>query len=261
MGFLRNSSVQIRLKRLIAFTLAEVLITLGIIGIVAAITIPTLMNSYQKQQYATSLKKVYTNVNQVLKQLAADNGCVDDLRCTGIFDEFTSNDYMGSKIVSYFKTARDCGTNTGCFAGKVSTYIDGSGTRDDAYKNSNNYKFTTMDGMNFSIYNDYSSCGNGMSRNVTRDMQQICAYLFVDVNGDKGPNNFGRDIFYFYITNGRGPWLYPAGGIDDDDNGPWDDQDRDGTIDAPSAWACSASNPYGMECSGRIIDENWQMNY
>ncbi|MBP7212243.1 prepilin-type N-terminal cleavage/methylation domain-containing protein, partial [bacterium] len=48
-----------------AFTLAEVLITLGIIGIVAALTIPTLMNKSQKQQTVTALKKSYSTFSQV----------------------------------------------------------------------------------------------------------------------------------------------------------------------------------------------------
>ena len=42
------------------FTLAEVLITLGIIGVVAAMTIPTLMAKFEKQQYVTQLKETYT---------------------------------------------------------------------------------------------------------------------------------------------------------------------------------------------------------
>lgn len=50
-----------------AFTLAEVLITLGIIGVVAAMTLPTLINSYKKQQTVTHLQKVYTSLNQALR--------------------------------------------------------------------------------------------------------------------------------------------------------------------------------------------------
>lgn len=49
-----------------AFTLAEVLIVLVTIGIIAAITIPNLINNYQKTQYVTKLKKAYANFNRVL---------------------------------------------------------------------------------------------------------------------------------------------------------------------------------------------------
>ena len=57
-----------------AFTLAEVLITLGIIGIVAAMTIPNLITNYQKKQTALEVKKAYTELNQILKMAIADYG-------------------------------------------------------------------------------------------------------------------------------------------------------------------------------------------
>ena len=56
-----------------AFTLAEVLITLGIIGIVAAMTLPSVIGNYQKVQTISQLKKVYTTLNQAFKRSEADN--------------------------------------------------------------------------------------------------------------------------------------------------------------------------------------------
>ena len=56
------------------FTLAEVLITLGIIGVVAAMTIPTLMTKYAKQRTETQLVKFYSMMNQTLRMSVADNG-------------------------------------------------------------------------------------------------------------------------------------------------------------------------------------------
>lgn len=57
-----------------AFTLAEVLITLGIIGVVAAMTIPTLIANYQKKQTALGVKKAYTELNQIVRMATADYG-------------------------------------------------------------------------------------------------------------------------------------------------------------------------------------------
>ncbi len=57
-----------------AFTLSEVLITLGIIGVVAAVTLPTLIANYQKQSTVNKIKKFYTNINQVLQMAIIDNG-------------------------------------------------------------------------------------------------------------------------------------------------------------------------------------------
>ena len=50
------------------FTLAEVLVTLGIIGVVSAMTVPTLMQNYQRQSYVTQLHKVYNEVSQAMVQ-------------------------------------------------------------------------------------------------------------------------------------------------------------------------------------------------
>ena len=70
--YLKWSSLK-ALKRQ-GFTLAEVLITLGIIGIVAAMTIPGLITKYQKQVAATQLKKIFSTLNQVMLRIADDPG-------------------------------------------------------------------------------------------------------------------------------------------------------------------------------------------
>lgn len=61
-------------KRLKSFTLSEVLITLGIIGIVASFTIPTLVNNSLKEQTVNKLKKFYTEQLQAIKLSELDNG-------------------------------------------------------------------------------------------------------------------------------------------------------------------------------------------
>ena len=61
-------------SRKIAFTLAEVLITLGIIGVVAALTIPTLMANHRRQVAETRLEKFYTTINQAVKMAEVDYG-------------------------------------------------------------------------------------------------------------------------------------------------------------------------------------------
>ena len=68
-----NTGVTGQMPRL-GFTLAEVLITLGIVGVVAALTIPNLISNYKKLVVETQLKKTYTILNQVVKRSEADNG-------------------------------------------------------------------------------------------------------------------------------------------------------------------------------------------
>ena len=73
------------------FTLAEVLITLGIIGVVAAMTIPILMTAYQKKQTVTRLKRAYSIVQQSIRLSEDENGEVEswDTKLNG--DEFFKN--------------------------------------------------------------------------------------------------------------------------------------------------------------------------
>src|SRR5574344_3080672 len=71
-----------------AFTLAEVLIVLGIIGIVASMTIPTLMNKVAKQEYVAGLKKFYSTQMNGWAQLLADEG-VQQLEDTSLWQNMT----------------------------------------------------------------------------------------------------------------------------------------------------------------------------
>src|SRR5574344_762048 len=72
-----------------AFTLAEVLIVLGIIGIVASMTIPTLMNKVAKQEYVAGLKKFYSTQMNGWAQLLADEG-VQQLGDTSLWQNMPS---------------------------------------------------------------------------------------------------------------------------------------------------------------------------
>lgn len=234
------------------FTIAEVLITLAIIGIVATLTIPGLISNYQKTVWATQLKKDYILVNQALIELADDYGCNGDLKCTQLFDENTSYNKFGDEFVKYFKVSKNCRTDhTNCFSDAVIMCIDGSESCSPKQNwNVAGYQFITLDGsaIQTQVYNwncrQYSSITSG-------NLSQWCGNLDIDVNGPKGPNILGRDIFSFYITNGKGPAIYPENG---NEAGGW------------QAGGCGYTRNgytylYGQPCAARIMDEDWQMKY
>ena len=62
-----------------AFTLAEVLITLGIIGIVAAMTIPVIVGNYKKHKNIVTLKKAYADIQRLFLDFKIDTKCFDNL--------------------------------------------------------------------------------------------------------------------------------------------------------------------------------------
>ncbi len=229
------------------FTLAEVLITLGIIGIVAAMTIPTLVNNYQKQEYVTALKKFYTTTNTALKAMAADNGCPGDLSCmkeTGTYE-------LENQFASYFKVAKNCQKSivAGCFTTETPDHYEPTSGESVAHlANGYLYTFSTLDGMSVAA-DIYDNC---TSSSPSGPFKSLCGRIIVDINGPKVPNRYGRDTFMFYLTNGTGPMLYPEGGqIANGIGESWWKNDN----------GCTSTNTKGTACAGRIIEEGWQMNY
>lgn len=67
------------MKKQNAFTLAEVLITLGIIGVVAALTLPALIQNYQDKVMVSQAKKTYSNFSNVLNLMKSQVGASDYL--------------------------------------------------------------------------------------------------------------------------------------------------------------------------------------
>ena len=237
-----------------AFTLSEVLITLGVIGIVAAMGIPALVNNYQKREYVSRFKKVYSQLNEVLVGMANDGGCIGDLACTGFMHH--GQNYLGDEISKRFKIYKNCGPakQKGCWPTSVNLNYDGSGATAnlDDYAD---YKIITADGFSIMINVYGDDCKQKWWTNSrTKHMQKYCGYVFIDVNGLKKPNYLGRDIFRVAITNNPTVGLYPAGGLDDRTDGVdrwWNGSNK----------SCYEGNKAGMYCAGRVIEEGWEMNY
>jgi len=233
------------------FTLAEVLITLGIIGVVAAMTIPTLVASYQKTAYVTSLKKFYSTMTSALKQYSNDMGCPGDLSCTGLFGgavRATVHANIRDALRPYFKTVKDCGTATaqGCFPGTLTMDSTGSQSLDW----SDGFKFITLDGMSV-IITDYYTGDNCDANSGSGALKAVCGTIYVDVNGPlKKPNQSSRDVFEFDITNSGD--LYPHGGHNYSNSAfRWDGGNKTG-------FDCTI---WGYGCAGRVMEDGWQMNY
>ena len=178
-----------------AFTLAEVLITLGIIGIVAAMTLPSLVGKYQKKVTVERLKKVYTVLSQAVLMSVKDHEAIEYWNF-----ELSSQEFMDTYLKPYFQN--------------IASEI----TSSDTAKNSK--KYALADGTTFSGW---------MFKNPNPANHDITTFyrLEVDINGEQKPNLAGRDIFYYYIFpiksnffNGGqgniaykvpGPGLYPDG--------------------------------------------------
>lgn len=245
-----------------AFTLAEVLIVIGIIGVIAEMTIPPLVANFQKQVYVTKLKKSYTEVNQALKQMALNNGCPDDLKCSGLFAIGTNNTTFGDELTKYFKVVKNCGTSTDCWNNHINANYDGSSGTFYDMTTWGYYSFITVDGISFLVVNNaYAGPSNADCSNVfLSDLgyrSQVCGMIYIDVNGLKGPNYYGRDIFDFFITNGKGALLYPEGGADGNTSNEWWNTGNNNRCSSTS----NVNDKWGAYCTGRVIEKGWTMDY
>ncbi len=224
-----------------AFTLAEVLITLGIIGVVAALTLPTLIQNHQKQVYVTQLKKAYSTLNNAINNLAAQQGvtewsqidwgadsnevCGEETKffdcmgnylfsCSNCTTEVQSLKFLANqmKAVKYKPVGRDC---------SAEFYYSSVG---DSFCKASTV-WITPDGMTFLfLVGSYTMA-------------------YIDVNGTaKGPNIGGRDVFLLFAVNGNK--LTPDGIL---------------SSQADEWKNCSATN-LSTSCTAKVLIEG-KMNY
>lgn len=171
-----------------AFTLAETLITLGIVGVVVAITIPTLIANYQKQVFANKLAQTYSILNQAIDMAITEHGEPknwewDEKYDSGIRDIKWVNKYL----YPYLKGQK----------------IPGEQRLPTQYV----YTYETLDGTEYNgtgrIHVEYVM-NNGTvltSRGGGYDWSDDpWVWLEIDLNGKNGPNVKGKDIFnlFFY---------------------------------------------------------------
>ena len=214
-----------------AFTLAEVLITLGIIGVVAALTLPTLIQNHQKQVCVTQLKKAYSNISNAYNQIANDEGVTEWSQTC--FTDWTGNNNCLHKLAKQMKAINTKDFGVTCSADWCSAALSAN-TSSTFYETDG--MLVTSDGMVYIF-----ACGTLLST------------IIVDVNGVKGPNKAGRDVFEFKQKATSG---YDA-------NGHWvvsyyNSLEPIGT-DSDEWKNCSATN-LSTDCTAKVLIEG-KMNY
>ncbi len=184
------------------FTLAEVLITLGIIGIVAAMTLPVVVGRYQEKVTVTRVQKFYSMMSQALNMAIAEHGTVDTWEYYDDGKNFSkqSSIEFAEYFKKYMKISKDCGPNPGCLADVTVNLLNGKNGSSN-YNNSNHYKMILSDGSYVWVRNHYINCTK--SDGNVPGKENTCGLLWIDVNGKTPPNIFGRDVFAFYIKKDR----------------------------------------------------------
>ena len=186
-----------------AFTLAEVLITLGIIGVVAAMTMPSLITAKQEKATISTIKKNYSIFANALLMAQNDNG---ELYTWGITKDADGLNLVSSNLKPYLKIIEDCGVGekSDCAPGDNGKFKDLTGRkRTEDFSSSDYYSFRLNDGTAVAIQlKTKAECISSESS---------CMNFYIDTNGKKYPNTLGKDIFYF---DGYGNGKLRAAGID-----------------------------------------------
>lgn len=192
-----------------AFTLSEVLLVLAVIGVVAALTIPTLIQKVGDDQMVSTLKKVYSTLSQAHYRIVGEYGG----------DFVTSNAFGGNgdaasdvqalnAFEKYFNIVKNCGSGTGCLPNTMAKRLDGSVYYNnfDSELNGLSSKAILADGAILRVDDKTGNCSNDGGDGPLDGT--VCGSVHIDVNGMKSPNTYGRDIFVFHVTRDG---IYPRG--------------------------------------------------
>ena len=178
-----------------AFTLAEVLITLGIIGVVAAITLPAVINNSRNKQLEAGLKRAYSVTSQALDLYQAETGERYTL-------ENAEKHTLKPILMKYLKTVEDCGFG----ANKVNeSCIPNTGHSDyDPDNNKAKASYKTYNGkeVNMNFFDDGQFVMNDGSLVLLENEIAARVFISIDVNGyNKKPNRLGHDLFMFQMDD------------------------------------------------------------
>ena len=256
----------------LGFTLAEVLITLGIIGVVAAITMPMLIGHYNKQVWVNQLKKTVSTLENGVKLMMAEDG-VDWLYETSTWSYVPSGGCLTFSVCTDFRE-------------NLKKYFNA--TTSTSVENNKSYLFLDMPGSFTSIPMEMH-LANGADIGVFRinkapylaggwvgPMPDL-VNVIIDVNGlKKEPNKLGRDVFLYAISEKGQVLAYGSAAAAREFcylRVPVDDSNKancfSGLSNGSSSWVWSkdstnancGKNSNGYACAARIMAEGWKMNY
>ncbi len=242
LGLFVSKSVSCRisksdLHKKVAFTLAEVLITLGIIGVVAALTLPTLIQNNQKKQFQVGLQKGYSELLQALDAYKNANG-----------EPLTSKDCYGNApgifknlMKPYLKILVDCGDT------QADSNYDKC-VQNAWYSEEGKYTYKTYSRKtaNENYFDDGQLVlTDGAILMFENPYHAVNLFVSIDVNGfKKGPNQWGVDLFTFQLMeDGK---LLPMGmsGTYYVDQGQWCGKDSNQDL---NGIACTARALYDKD--------------
>lgn len=187
-----------------AFTLAEIIFVMGIIGIVATLTVTNAKKDTDVAEKVSQLRKTEEILSTAFAQAVTENGDIS---------QWANDDHGGVKdeevwniVKPYLKLKKECGTSTGCWKTGDAKQLPSSSKEisDNIDDDSNMYKGILTNGASIAINSSYSESNT--------------VGVFVDVNGpNKGTYRYGDDILFFVVDNNGEVFPYGRGLRSDDE--------------------------------------------
>ena len=219
-----------------AFTLVEVLTTLAIIGIIAALTLASLISGYQSKIYTSQVKKAYTELVNAVQQVMIDENANDEISevsegngdITGFYTTTaslnTSDTHSGAQyfLSTYFKSIKKGYGTSGVMANSyITSFGKDIGTVDD----------------------NYYCIGLKTGSSVCMKFQNNISKVVIDSNGKKAPNQSGKDLFVMKINS----------------DGSISDLDENANNCEVSSAGDSNLEKYASGCLTKIMTEGWKI--
>ncbi len=195
-------------------------------------TLPVIVGNYRKQEAVSRLKKAYTSLNQALKLSELENGRWEEWE--DISSMPSSADYINKYWAKYFKHIKICETYSECGFSEMHPYKFANNEKSTYTVAASNRRiaFITSDGIIYTI--NFASGPDGAL--------VAGGGFYIDINGPKGPNVFGKDFFCFSLVEGKG--ILPSGY---------------GSKNSVTINANCSRNGKGDACAYKIMRDGWQM--
>ena len=226
------------MKKLKAFTLAEIIITMGIVGVIAALTVPDLLSDYQNKAMAVKIRKSINEVESAIDQYVTAEGKTSFAQTkvlTGgqTLDAFVRENFRVIKTCDGTNTCkRDCATGDEACAKEVETCKEQVAAA-GCFANEEYISIDNSASANFNCSETSYILADSSAICMTIDSGLIDVHI--DVNGTEPPNFGGRDMFKFTINSKA-------------------------EIKGGDAANCKKnSNGYG--CIAKLQQNNWKMDY
>lgn len=238
------------MKKKNAFTLAEVLITLGIIGIVAAMTLPMVITKYQKKTTVEKLKKTYVQLNLMLNSVKAEYGDLEVFaqKPAQFVPNVVAKYYNGAKVyppssdhklaMCYDKNTYLAGVHS--TSGAIAQYAGLS--KNGGSKPSGYIQTPFLPNHTVSLKLADGTC-IGFNQLINQNGYKETS-IFVDINGSNNrPNILGRDLFFF-TYDPKSETIKPSG---------WD-LENPKCLSVPDGYTLR-----GSVCASQIINDGWEI--